>query len=146
MIGSSLGSHASRLLVILMLMYILLNLAIALALARDSSASVGDHQSSRTAGPIGPASLQHRQLLQKVQRFDRERNSEDVVHVHGIGARDGFPALARISNLTMAKVAASAQVTPVFARLSKLANVTYSPETARDPGGFAARLHNVEGN
>jgi catalase len=45
----------------------------ATTLTRDNGARVGDNQNSQTAGPAGPTLLQDVQLLQKLQRFDRER-------------------------------------------------------------------------
>ena len=42
-------------------------------LTRDNGAPVGNNQNSQTAGPNGPTLLQDVQLLQKLQRFGRER-------------------------------------------------------------------------
>jgi hypothetical protein len=42
-------------------------------LTRDNGAAVGDNQNSQTAGANGPVLLQDVQLIQKLQRFDRER-------------------------------------------------------------------------
>ena len=55
-------------------------------LTRDNGAPVGDNQNSQTAGPNGPVLLQDIQLIQKLQRFDRERIPERVVHARGTGA------------------------------------------------------------
>lgn len=52
----------------------------AATLTRDNGAPVGDNQNSQTAGPNGSVLLQDVQLLQKLQRFDRERIPERVVH------------------------------------------------------------------
>ena len=52
-------------------------------LTRDNGAPVGDNQNSQTAGPDGPTLLQDVQLIQKLQRFDRERIPER-------GAKPGF--------------------------------------------------------
>ena len=59
--------------------------AFADTLTRDNGAAVGDNQNSQTAGPNGPTLLQDVQLLQKLQRFDRERIPECVVHARGTG-------------------------------------------------------------
>ena len=45
-------------------------------LTRDNGAIVGDNQNSQTAGANGPVLLQDVQLIQKLQRFDRERIPE----------------------------------------------------------------------
>ena len=52
----------------------LLSLSVQAAnLTRDNGAAVGDNQNSQTAGANGPVLLQDVQLIQKLQRFDRER-------------------------------------------------------------------------
>lgn len=58
----------------------------AATLTRDNGAAVGDNQNSQTAGATGPVLLQDVQLIQKLQRFDRERIPERVVHARGTGA------------------------------------------------------------
>mgnify|MGYP006192161085 CR=1 FL=1 len=65
----------------------LLSLSVQAAnLTRDNGAAVGDNQNSQTAGANGPVLLQDVQLIQKLQRFDRERIPERVVHARGTGA------------------------------------------------------------
>ncbi|MCE6982470.1 catalase, partial [Pseudomonas frederiksbergensis] len=66
--------------------------ALAAPLTRDNGAPVGDNQNSQTAGGTGPALLQDVQLIQKLQRFDRERIPERVVHARGTGAHGEFIA------------------------------------------------------
>ncbi|WP_163585835.1 catalase, partial [Klebsiella michiganensis] len=70
----------------------------------DNGAPVGDNQNSQTAGSNGPVLLQDVQLLQKLQRFDRERIPERVVHARGTGAFGVFTPTADISDLTVAEV------------------------------------------
>src|ERR1700756_2221771 len=55
-------------------------------LTTDAGAPVGDNQNSQTAGPDGPVLLQDSHLIEKLQRFDRERIPERVVHARGTGA------------------------------------------------------------
>lgn len=81
-----------------------LNPALADTLTRDNGAHVGDNQNSQTAGSVGPALLQDVQLIQKLQRFDRERIPERVVHARGTGVHGEFVASADISELSKAKV------------------------------------------
>ncbi len=50
-------------------------------LTKDNGAPVGDNQNSITAGPNGSVLLQDVQLVQKLQRFGRERIPERVVQV-----------------------------------------------------------------
>ncbi len=56
-------------------------------LTRDNGAPVGDNQNSITAGENGSVLLQDVHLIQKLQRFARERIPERVVHARGTGAR-----------------------------------------------------------
>lgn len=62
-------------------------------LTRDNGAKVGDNQNSQTAGATGPTLLQDVQLIQKLQRFDRERIPERVVHARGTGVKVSSPPL-----------------------------------------------------
>jgi catalase len=52
----------------------------AATMTRDTGAPVGDNENSQTAGPEGPVLLQDSALIEKLQRFDRERIPERVVH------------------------------------------------------------------
>lgn len=115
-------------------------------LTRDSGAPVGDNQNSQTAGADGPTLVQDAQLLQKLQRFDRERIPERVVHARGTGARGEFTATADISVLSRALVFTPGEKTPVFVRFSAVVHGTHSPESLRDPRGFATRFQTREGN
>ena len=115
-------------------------------LTRDNGAPVGDNQNSQTAGPGGPVLLQDVQLIQKLQRFDRERVPERVVHARGTGAHGEFVAVADLSSITRAKVFVPGTHTPVFVRFSTVIHGTHSPETLRDPRGFATKFYTSEGN
>ncbi|CAN7156991.1 catalase KatB [Pseudomonas brassicacearum] len=125
----------------------LLSLSVnAATLTRDNGAAVGDNQNSQTAGPYGPTLLQDVQLIQKLQRFDRERIPERVVHARGTGAHGTFTVSDDLSDLTKAKVFAAGQVTPVFVRFSAVVHGNHSPETLRDPRGFATKFYTADGN
>lgn len=125
----------------------MLSLAVhAAPLTRDNGAPVGDNQNSQTAGANGPTLLQDVQLIQKLQRFDRERIPERVVHARGTGAHGEFIASADISDLTIAKVFEKGSKTPVFVRFSSVVHGLHSPETLRDPRGFATKFYTTEGN
>lgn len=115
-------------------------------LTRDNGAPVGDNQNSQTAGPSGPTLLQDVQLIQKLQRFDRERVPERVVHARGTGAHGEFTATTDISALTKAKVFVNGTTTPVFVRFSTVIHGQHSPETLRDPRGFATKFYTSDGN
>ena len=115
-------------------------------LTRDNGAAVGDNQNSQTAGANGPVLLQDVQLIQKLQRFDRERIPERVVHARGTGAHGTFTATNDLSDLSKAKVFTAGQVTPVFVRFSAVVHGNHSPETLRDPRGFATKFYTADGN
>ncbi|UNK51212.1 catalase [Lysobacter sp. S4-A87] len=115
-------------------------------LTLDSGAKVGDNQNSQTAGATGPTLLQDVQLVQKLQRFDRERIPERVVHARGTGAHGEFVATQDISGLSKAQVFRPGTRTPVFVRFSSVVHGNHSPETLRDPHGFAVKLYTSEGN
>jgi catalase len=108
---------------------------------------VGDNQSSRTAGQRGPALLEDYHLLEKLAHFDRERIPERVVHARGAGAHGVFRTEASMKAHTKAHFLQEAGVeTSVFVRFSTVINGTGSPETARDPRGFAVKFYTQEGN
>lgn len=115
-------------------------------LTRDNGALVGDNQNSQTAGERGPVLLQDVQLIQKLQRFDRERIPERVVHARGTGTYGQFTVTDDLSNLSKAQVFAAGETTPVFVRFSAVVHGNHSPETLRDPRGFATKFYTREGN
>jgi catalase len=115
-------------------------------LTTDAGAPVGDNQNSQTAGPGGPVLLEDSHLIEKLQRFDRERIPERVVHARGTGAFGVFQPTADISALTKAGVFTSGTQTPVFVRFSTVMGYRGSPEQARDPRGFAVKFYTQQGN
>ncbi len=115
-------------------------------LTKDNGAPVGDNQNSQTAGPNGPVLLQDVHLVQKLQRFDRERIPERVVHARGTGAHGSFTATEDLGELTQARLFSKGKVTPVFVRFSTVIGGAGSTETARDPRGFATKFYTEEGN
>jgi catalase len=115
-------------------------------MTRDTGAPVGDNQNSETAGPEGPVLLQDSNLIEKLQRFDRERIPERVVHARGTGIFGEFVPTTDISSLTTAKVFTPGTKTPVFVRFSTVMGYRGSPEQARDPRGFAVKFYTQQGN
>jgi catalase len=115
-------------------------------MTRDNGSPVGDNQNSQTAGPNGPTVLQDSQLIEKLQRFDRERIPERVVHARGTGAFGEFVPTTDISDLTKAMVFTPGTKTPVFVRFSTVMGYRGSPEQARDPRGFAIKFYTTQGN
>ncbi len=111
-----------------------------------------DNQSSRTVGNRGPVTLENYQLLEKISHFDRERIAERVVHARGAGAHGYFEAYGKvgdesIANFTRAKLfQENGKRTPVFVRFSTVIHGGHSPETLRDPRGFAVKFYTEDGN
>ena len=113
---------------------------------------VTDNQSLRTVGERGPATLENYPFIEKITHFDRERIPERVVHARGTAAHGYFEAYGKIGDeaatkYTRAKVLTQSGVrTPVFLRFSTVIGGKESPETARDPRGFAIKFKTVDGN
>ncbi len=113
---------------------------------------VYDNQNTRTLGSRGPTTLENYQLLEKISHFDRERIPERVVHARGAGAHGYFEAYGTagndpVSKYTRAKLfQEKGKRTPVFVRFSTVNQPSASPETLRDPRGFAVKFYTEEGN
>ncbi|WP_324290025.1 catalase [Pyxidicoccus sp. MSG2] len=116
-------------------------------LTTDSGSPVGTNQSSKTAGPRGGVLLEDFHLIEKLARFDRERIPERVVHARGTGAYGTFESYDNFSSLTRASIfSAKGKKTPMFVRFSTVIHPSGSPETLRDPRGFALKFYTDEGN
>lgn len=120
--------------------------AFSAALTHDNGAAVGDNQNSITAGEHGSVLLQDVQLVQKLQRFGRERIPERVVHARGTGVYGEFVASKDLTDLTIAPLFKAGTKTPVFVRFSTVIHPKGSPETLRDPHGFAVKFYTQAGN
>ncbi|MBA6314834.1 catalase [Cellulophaga baltica] len=108
---------------------------------------VGDNQNSKTVGEYGPVLLEDIFLIEKLAAFDRERIPERVVHPRGAGASGYFEASKDMSEYTKAVIFSTAgKRTDVAARFSTVIHGKGSPETARDPRGFAVKFYSTEGN
>lgn len=116
-------------------------------LKTNTGAPVGDNQNSQTVGSNGPVLLQDIHLIEKLAAFDRERIPERVVHARGAGAFGEFECLEDFSNYTKANLfSTKGKKTPVGVRFSTVVHGTGSPETLRDPRGFATKFYTAEGN
>ncbi|MFA9458462.1 catalase [Halalkalibacter sp. AB-rgal2] len=113
---------------------------------------VTNNQHVRTVGNRGPTTLENYDFLEKISHFDRERIPERVVHARGAGAHGYFEAYGTfgeepISNYTRAKLfQEKGKRTPVFVRFSTVIHGGHSPETLRDPRGFAIKFYTEDGN
>ncbi|CAM3555210.1 catalase [Brevibacillus invocatus] len=113
---------------------------------------ITDNQNVRTVGRRGPTVLENYDFLEKITHFDRERVPERVVHGRGAGAHGYFEAYGKagdepVSKYTRAKLFQEpGKRTPVFVRFSTVIHGTHSPETLRDPRGFATKFYTEDGN
>eukprot|EP00898_Chlorokybus_atmophyticus_P001389 jgi/Chlat1/2250/Chrsp17S02564 len=113
----------------------------------NTGAPVWNNLSSLTVGPRGPVLLEDYQFVEKIANFDRERIPERVVHARGAVAKGFFEVTADVTNLTCADFLRAPGVqTPVILRFSTVIHERGSPETLRDPRGFAVKFYTREGN
>ncbi|MGV3640901.1 MAG: catalase, partial [Adhaeribacter sp.] len=113
---------------------------------------VTDNQNLRTIGNRGPAVMENYHFLEKISHFDRERIPERVVHARGAGAHGVFEAYGSVGGEPIAKYTRAklfqqkGKQTPVFVRFSTVGHGGHSPETLRDPRGFAVKFYTEDGN
>ncbi len=113
---------------------------------------VYDNQNNRTVGDRGPTVLENYNFLEKIAHFDRERVPERVVHARGAGAHGYFEAYGTIGNEPASKYTRAklfqekGKRTPVLVRFSTVTHGSTSPETLRDPRGFATKFYTEDGN
>lgn len=113
----------------------------------NQGAPVWNNNSSLTVGERGPVLLEDYHLVEKLAQFDRERIPERVVHARGAVAKGFFEVTHDISHLTCADFLRAPGVqTPVIVRFSTVIHERGSPETLRDPRGFAVKFYTREGN
>ena len=112
----------------------------------DFGIPVGSDEHSLTVGPNGPILLQDHYLIEKLAHFNRERVPERVVHAKGGGAFGKFTVTNDVSKYTRAAVFQPGTETEVLTRFSTVAGEQGSPDTWRDPRGFAVKFYTTEGN
>jgi catalase len=116
-------------------------------LTTNTGTPVGDNQNSKTIGNNGQVLLEDIHLIEKLAAFDRERIPERVVHARGAGAFGEFVAEKDFSDVTMADFLSEAgKKTPLLVRFSTVTHQQGSPETYRDPRGFAVKFYTEQGN
>eukprot|EP00899_Mesostigma_viride_P012603 jgi/Mesvir1/21343/Mv10026-RA.1 len=113
----------------------------------NSGAPVFNNNNSLTVGERGPILLEDYHLLEKLRNFDSERIPERVVHARGASAKGFFEVTHDVSHLTCADFLRAPGVqTPLIVRFSTVIHERGSPETLRDPRGFAVKFYTREGN
>ena len=123
-----------------------------LTLTNRQGHRIYDNQNNRTVGERGPTVLENYNFLEKISHFDRERVPERVVHARGAGAHGYFEAYGTVGNEPASKYTRAklfqekGKRTPVFVRFSSVIHGGHSPETLRDPRGFAVKFYTEDGN
>jgi catalase len=117
------------------------------ATTSDAGIPAASDEFSLTVGAGGPTVLHDGYVVQKMQQFNRERVPERVVHAKGSGAHGFFEVTEDVTQWTRASFLSTVgKRTPVFVRFSTVAGEMGSPDTWRDPRGFAIKLYTDEGN
>jgi catalase len=112
----------------------------------DAGIPVASQEHSLTVGPDGPILLQDFYLIEQMANFNRERIPERQPHAKGGGAFGRFVVTDDVSRFTKAAVFQLDAETEVVVRFSTVAGERGSPDTWRDPRGFAVRFYSSEGN
>ncbi|WP_136520308.1 catalase [Cellulomonas telluris] len=112
----------------------------------NSGAPVASDAHALSVGADGPIVLHDHYLVEKLAQFNRERVPERVVHAKGGGAFGTFTVTNDVSAYTRAAVFQPGAATEMLARFSSVAGENGSPDTWRDPRGFALKFYTSEGN
>ncbi len=116
-------------------------------LTGETGRRTGTNQNSQAATATGGILLQDIYSLEKMRRFNLERTAERVVHGRGAGAHGVFTSTVDFSKYTQARVFHGGnRKTEIFVRFSTVIHGRDSPETLRDPRGFAIKFKTVDGN
>ncbi|GAA1338834.1 catalase [Saccharothrix algeriensis] len=112
----------------------------------NSGNAVASDDHSLTAGANGPILLQDHYLIEKSAQFNRERVPERVVHAKGGGAFGYFETTEDVSAFTKAGLFQPGVKTELLLRFSTVAGELGTPDTWRDPRGFALKFYTPQGN
>jgi len=112
----------------------------------DAGAPAESDEHSLTIGPDGPILLQDHYLIEQMANFNRERIPERQPHAKGGGAFGYFEVTGDVSPYTRATVFQPGVRTDTLIRFSTVAGERGSPDTWRDPRGFALKFYTADGN
>lgn len=112
----------------------------------DAGIPVQSDEHSLTIGPDGPILLHDHYLIEQMAQFNRERIPERQPHAKGAGAFGVFEVTHDVSQYTKADFLQPGKKTETLARFSTVAGERGSPDTWRDPRGFAIKFYTQEGN
>lgn len=111
----------------------------------DAGIPVPSDEFSLTVGPDGPILLQDHYLIEQMANFNREKIPERQPHAKGAGAFGYFEVTKDVSAYTKASVFQPGTKTDILIRFSTVAGEQGSPDTWRDPRGFALKFYTKEG-
>lgn len=112
----------------------------------DAGIPVESDEHSLTVGPDGPILLHDHYLIEQMAQFNRERVPERQPHAKGSGAFGLFEVTEDVSAYTKAALFQPGTKTETVIRFSTVAGERGSPDTWRDPRGFALKFYTAEGN
>ncbi len=112
----------------------------------DTGSPAPSDRNSLTLGPDGPILLHDVHFLNQMAHFNRERVPERNVHAKGSGAFGTFETTEDVSRYTKAALFQQGSTVEMLARFSTVAGEQGSPDTWRDPRGFALKFYTPEGN
>ncbi|MFE5707078.1 catalase [Rhodococcus koreensis] len=112
----------------------------------DAGIPVESDEHSLTVGPDGPILLHDHYLIEQMAQFNRERVPERQPHAKGGGAFGRFEVTHDVSAYTKAALFQPGVTTDLVIRFSTVAGERGSPDTWRDPRGFALKFYTSEGN
>jgi catalase len=112
----------------------------------DAGIPVESDEHSLTVGPDGPILLHDHYAVEQMAQFNRERVPERQPHAKGSGAFGRFEVTNDVSAFTKAAVFQPGVKTDLVIRFSTVAGERGSPDTWRDPRGFAIKFYTSEGN
>ncbi len=116
-------------------------------LTTADGAPIPDNENALSAGPRGPLLMQDVVLIEQMQRFNRERIPERVVHAKGSGAYGTFTVTNDITKYTRATIFSKVgKQTDLVIRFSTVAGERGAADAERDPRGFAVKFYTDEGN
>ncbi len=116
-------------------------------LTTADGAPIPNNENSLTAGSRGPLLMQDWNLIEQMQRFNRERIPERAVHAKGSGAYGTFRVTKDITRYTRASIFSEVgKETDLLVRFSTVAGERGAADAERDPRGFALKFYTDEGN
>lgn len=112
----------------------------------DSGAPISSTENSLSVGADGPLLLHDHYLIEQMADFNREMIPDRQPHAKGSGAFGYFEVTQDVSRYTKAKFLQPGKKTDLVVRFSTVAGEAGSPDTWRDPRGFAIKFYTEDGN